>query len=102
AERVAPRRELADEVRKAMVVRVAASFRAQDRDGVGRHLLPVDVEVGRARVEEDEARRVRRTVRAVELLRVESAAEPVAARRSMRPLRTNAGASAIASRTRCT
>ncbi len=63
AERVAPRRELADEVRKATVVRVAASFRAQDRDGVGRNLLPVDVEVGRARVEEDEARRIASSMR---------------------------------------
>src|SRR6266540_2706076 len=77
AERVAPRRELADEVREATVVRVPAGFRAQDRDGVGRNLFPVDVEVGRTRVEEDEARRVCRPVRAVEMLRVEGTTESV-------------------------
>jgi hypothetical protein len=66
AEGLALRRQLADEIREATVVRVAPG--AQDRDGIGRNLLPVGVEVGRARVEEDEARRVRRPVRAVEML----------------------------------
>jgi hypothetical protein len=70
AEGLALRRQLADEIREATVVRVAPGFGAQDRDGVGRNLLPVGVEVGRARVEEDEARRVRRPVRAVEMLEV--------------------------------
>jgi Aldo/keto reductase family len=49
AEGLALRRQLADEIREATVVRVAPGFGAQDRDGVGRNLLPVGVEVGRAR-----------------------------------------------------
>src|SRR5213080_4412514 len=77
AEGLALRRQLSDEVREATVARVATGLGSQDRDGVGRNLIPIDIEVGRAWVEEDEARRVRRPVRAVEMLRVEGVPEPV-------------------------
>ena len=77
AEHLAPRRELADEIGQTAVVRVAAGLGAQHGDGVGRHLFPVGVEVTGARVEEDEARRVGGTVRAVVVLRVEGAAEMI-------------------------
>src|SRR2546421_12024440 len=77
AEDLAACGQLPDEVREPPVVRVPPGLGTQDRDGVSRHLLPVGVEVGRARVEKDEARRVRRPVRAVEMLGVEGSAETV-------------------------
>ena len=48
------RRQLADEVGELTVVRVAAGFRAQDGDNVVRDAVPVDVEGGGARIEEEE------------------------------------------------
>ncbi len=68
AERLAARGKLSDEIRDCTVVRVSPGLGAEDGDGIGRDLLPVDVEVGGARVEEDEARGVHRHVRAVEVL----------------------------------
>ncbi len=44
AEHLAAGRELADEVGETAVVGIAAGLGAQDGDGVGRDLLPVDVE----------------------------------------------------------
>ena len=55
AERLAAGGELADEVGEVAVVRVAAGFGAQDRDGVVGGAVPVDEEAFGARVEEDEA-----------------------------------------------
>ena len=51
--------ELADEVGQVAVVGVAAGLGAQDGDDVGGDAVPVDEEVGGARVEEDEAGGVR-------------------------------------------
>ena len=67
-EQLAARRQLTDEVGELAVVRVAAGFRAQDGDDVVRDAVPVDVEGGGARVEEDEPSGVRRLRRAVEVL----------------------------------
>ena len=102
-EHLAARRQLADEVGELAVVRVAAGFGAQHGDDVGRDALPVDVEVRRARIEEEEPRGVRR-------LRAGCRTGPrrargrgwLAPRMSSRPLRTNAGTPAIASSMCCT
>src|SRR5438045_1685792 len=61
AECVALRRQLADEIREATVVRVTAGFEAQDCHRVGRCAFPVGEEVGRALgIEKDKPGRVRR------------------------------------------
>ena len=57
-EELALRRQLSDQVREAPVVRIPPGLGSQDRDRVGRDLLPVDVEGRSARIEEDEPRRV--------------------------------------------
>ena len=42
-------RQLADEIRELAVVRIPAGLGAQDGDGIGRDLVPVEVEAARAR-----------------------------------------------------
>src|SRR5215212_11799464 len=54
AERLALRRELSDELGQAAVVRVATGFGAQDRDQLIGHVVPIEVEVLGAGVEERE------------------------------------------------
>ena len=77
AELVAAGGELADEVGQTSVVGVAAGFGAQDGDGVVGDGVPVDEELRRPRVEEQEAGRVRWLHRIVEHVGVEGVAEPV-------------------------
>jgi len=52
------RRQLADQIREATVVRVPTRLAAKHGNGVVRHTLPVDEECGRAGIEEGEPRRV--------------------------------------------
>jgi hypothetical protein len=77
AELVAAGGELADEVGQTSVVGVAAGFGAQDGDGVVGDGVPVDEELRRAWVEEQEAGRVRWLDRVVEDVGVEGVAETV-------------------------
>ena len=62
---------------EAAVVGVAAGFGAQDGDGVVGDGVPVDEELGRPRVEEQEPGHVGRLHRIVEHVGVEGVAEPV-------------------------
>ena len=77
SEELAPGRQFADEIRQLAVVGVAAGLGTKDGDDVVRDAIPVRVECGGAIVEEHEPRGVRRLRRAVEVTRIERAAEPV-------------------------
>ena len=77
AELVAAGGEFADEVGEAFVVGVASCGGSEDGDGVVGDGVPVDEELRRPRVEEQEAGRVRWLYRIVEHVGVEGVAEPV-------------------------
>ena len=77
AEGFAAAGEFADEVAQLPVVGIAAGLGTQDRHDVVRRAFPVDEEVGRARVEEDEPGAVRRPRRTVNQRCVEGLAEAV-------------------------
>ena len=77
AELLAARRQLADQVLEAAVIRVAPGLRAQRRHQLGRQSLPVGVELARRRVQEREPPAVGRLLAAVEHRRVERAAQRV-------------------------
>ncbi len=102
AELLAPSRELADEVRQIAVVGVPAGLRAQDGDRVVGDAVPVAVEVGRSRAEEDEPGWF--TGRTGSTYNSEKRARPsaFAERMSKRPFCTRAGAPVIASISLCT